>query len=217
MEKLLPLSFIQLVAGIFSVVSIIALFCSINKVIRTHTIRIFAISAIAALTLFSNNGWVYFASVFIIATTITETEFLQNLAAIIRGSKPYFDYKSAQRGDAAPTGTNIDGSEKVAKLTKMENKILNTLWTKQVNKFPDFSRVFTFTIFPNSTEYQVFCRSIGILMAKNLVTLTSVGQYALTPEGFNYCKKNYKEFGSDQWWPEETINEENLRKVLQKT
>jgi len=62
MEKILPLSFIQLVAGIFSICSIIAILCSIKQSIRTHSIRIFAISSIAASTLFSNNGWVYFAS-----------------------------------------------------------------------------------------------------------------------------------------------------------
>ena len=40
---------------------------------------------------------------------------------------------------------------------------------------------------------------------------------AQAPAGFNYCKEHYAEFGSDQWWPEETINKDNLRKVLEKT
>jgi len=215
MENFLPPSFIKLIAGVFSACSIIAILCSIKSAIRTHAIRVFAISSIVALALFSENGWVYFASVFIIATAITETEFLQNLAAIIRGSKPYFDYKLAAQGDASPTDIKFD--RKTSKRSKMEYKILNTLWTKQVNKFPDFSRVFTFTIYSNSIEYPKFCESVGKLMAEGIVGLTSVGQYCLTPNGFNYCKEHYTEFGSDQWWPEETINEDNLKKVLEKT
>jgi hypothetical protein len=43
--------------------------------------------------LFSNHWSTYFAGLFIIATAVTELEFLQNLAAIIRGNKDYFDYK----------------------------------------------------------------------------------------------------------------------------
>lgn len=216
MEKFLPSTFIQIIAGIFSICSIIAVLCSIKRTIRTHSIRIFAISFISALALFSDNGWVYFASVFIIATVITETEFLQNLAAIIRGSKPYFDYKLA-KGDASPSDINLDKDKKTLKRLPMENKILNTLWTKQVNKFPDFSRVFTFIIFPNSIEHPKFCESVGKLMGEGLIGLTPEGQYCLTPVGFNYCKEHYAEFGSDQWWPEETINKDNLRKVLEKT
>jgi len=95
MKSLLPMSFVHLLAGILSIYSIIAFFCSFWKSIRTHSIRLSAIMFIGALTLFSNHGWTYFASVSIIATAITETEFLQNLAAIIRGSEHYFDCKLA--------------------------------------------------------------------------------------------------------------------------
>ncbi len=217
MENFLPPSFIELVAGIFSICSIIAILCSIKSDIRTCSIRVFSISSIIALALFSDNGWVYFASVFIIATVITETEFLQNLAAIIRGSKPYFDYKLAAKGDASPNDISLGKDKKDSKRSKMEYKILNTLWTKQVNKFPNLSRVFTFTIFSNSIEYPKFCESVGKLMAEGIVGLTPGGQYCLTPKGFNYCKEYYIEFGSDQWWPEETINEGNLKEVLEKT
>ena len=48
---------------------------------------------LVGLALFANNSSVYFATVFIVATAVTQLEFLQNLAAIIRGSKEYFDYQ----------------------------------------------------------------------------------------------------------------------------
>ena len=99
---------------------------------------------IGALTVFANNVWVYFASVFIIATVITETAFLHNLAAIIRGIKHNFDYKIASGEMATPQ--EIQNTQR----HPMEYKILNTLWTKQVNKFPDFSKVFTFAMSSNT-------------------------------------------------------------------
>jgi len=210
MEKFLPLSFIHIIAGIFSICAIITFFLSTKQSIRSHTLRLFAISLISALALFCNIGWVYFVTIFIIATTITESEFLQNLAAIIRGSKPYFDYKKkALSGEMDPKK-----GKKVSKRDSMEYKILNTLWTKQVNKFPDFVTLFTFMIFPNSMGYPKFREFGGKLMGEGLIGLTSKGQYHLTREGFEYCKKNHEEFPPDQWWPEETINKENLKTVL---
>jgi len=94
MEKFLnlPVSLIHVIAGIFSVCAVVSFFCSFKKSIQLHSIKVSVISFIGTLALFSNNGFVYFASVFIIATAITETEFLEKIAAIIRGNKEYFDY-----------------------------------------------------------------------------------------------------------------------------
>lgn len=104
--------------------------------------------------------------------------------------------------------------EKPLKRSPMEYKILNTLWTKQVNKFPTLSAFFTFTIFSNSSEYFEFREAGSKLIGERLVGQTDTGQYLLTPTGWDWCKKNYLEFPPDQWWPEETIIEENLKKVL---
>ncbi len=41
-------------------------------------------------------------------------------------------------------------------LTYMEFKILNTLWTKQVNKFPGFNPLFSFKISPYIPEFVEF-------------------------------------------------------------
>ena len=136
---------------------------------------------------------------------------MQNLAAIIRGSKPYFDYKLSSAGEISP-----DKEKKISKRDPMEYKILNTLWTKQVNKFPDFKRLFTFAISPNSTEYLKFRQFGGKLIGEELIGETPEGQYHLTHKGYEYCKDHYKEFPQDQWWPEETINKENLKKTIKK-
>lgn len=66
---------------------------SLCENLRAHTLRLLAIFFVAALALFSNDVTTYFLAIFIVATAVTELEFLQNLAAIIRGNKEYFDYK----------------------------------------------------------------------------------------------------------------------------
>lgn len=48
---------------------------------------------VAGISIYSNHPVNYFAALFIVATAVTELEFLQNLAAIIRGNKEYFSYK----------------------------------------------------------------------------------------------------------------------------
>lgn len=51
-------------------------------------------------------------------------------------------------------------------------------------------------------------------MGEGYISETDDGQFFLTHEGFKYCKNHYKEFPADQWWPEEGINQDNLRKVV---
>lgn len=53
----------------------------------------FSILIVTSLALFSSHAVTYFAAIFIIATAVTELEFLQNLAAIIRKDENYFNYK----------------------------------------------------------------------------------------------------------------------------
>lgn len=98
----------------------------------------------------------------------------------------------------------------------MEYKILNTLWTKQVNKWPDLAAFFTFKIFDKSSEYRRFKEAGGKLIGEGLLNETEDGQYVLTYEGWDYCKANFKEFPPDQWWPEEKINQDNLIKIVGK-
>jgi hypothetical protein len=104
--------------------------------------------------------------------------------------------------------------EKPPKRNSMEYKILNTLWTKQVNKFPTFSPLFTFVIGSNSPEYLQFREAGSKLIGEGLVGETETGHYHLTRKGWDWCKKHYGEFPSDQWWPEEPIIKEKLEEVL---
>jgi hypothetical protein len=104
--------------------------------------------------------------------------------------------------------------EKKPRRNAIEYKILNTLWTKQVNKFPSFDTLFTFVISSNTQEYLQFREGGSKLIGEGLIGETDTGHYHLTHKGWQWCKDHYKEFPSDQWWPEETINQENLKNVL---
>jgi hypothetical protein len=93
MEKYFPASFSEVLAGILVFFAIVSAALSLFTCLRAHTLRLLAIFFVTALALFSNNVTTYFVAIFVIATAVTELEFLQNLAAIVRGNKEYFDYK----------------------------------------------------------------------------------------------------------------------------
>jgi len=93
LEKLIPENFREVLAAFLFLVGILFSFASLWKTSREHNLRMSGLFLLASLLLFSHNPYCYFAGLFIVATAVTQLEFLQNLAAIIRGSKEYFDYK----------------------------------------------------------------------------------------------------------------------------
>lgn len=206
---ILPKTFLETLAGTLCILGCFVLIFSLYEKIRTHAIRLLAILFITSLVFFANNIWSYVLGIVIIATSITETEFLQNIMAILSRSKPYFDYKQATAGQIKPSEENRKPSR-----TSMEYKVLNTLWTKQVNKFPDFNIYFTFLINAQSIEYVAFRQAGAKLMGEGLVGETDNGYYHLTRTGWDYCKQHFKDFPPDQWWPEETIDPKQLEKVV---
>jgi len=91
--QLLPANFREVVAVVAAVMAILYSFVSLPTRLREHGLRLTGLFLLLATVLFAHSAAAYFAAVFIIATAVTQLEFLQNLAAIIRGSKEYFDYK----------------------------------------------------------------------------------------------------------------------------
>lgn len=92
-EHLMPDNFRELLSAFTFLIGIGFSFASIPKGAREHCLRMTGLFLLSSLALFANNAYCYFATVFIVATAVTQLEFLQNLAAIIRGSKEYFDYQ----------------------------------------------------------------------------------------------------------------------------
>ncbi|NIK29395.1 hypothetical protein FHS45_002496 [Thalassobacillus devorans] len=92
-EILLPANFREGLAAVILVLGLVSSFLSFKKQWKAHALKITGILLLLGLCLFANNTWSYLAGIFIIATAVTRTEYLQNLAAIIRGNKDYFEYK----------------------------------------------------------------------------------------------------------------------------
>lgn len=207
----LPESPIHAIGAVVVLLAIIISSLSLFRKETSYISKVYAILAIIGITLLANHVSTYFASIFIIATAVTELEFLQNLAAIIRGDKHYFEYLKTKQGDI-PATPRSDTNEQLFDL--LEYKILNTLWTLQVNKWPDFSRYFTFRLFNAASEYFKFRENAAKLIGKGLVLETDEGQYYLSPKGWNFCIENHDSFPSDRYWSEEKINEENISKIV---
>jgi hypothetical protein len=96
-QKLIPENFRELFSFIAFFISLIFIFISLSQRKYESCSRMAAILFIVSLSLFANNEFCYFGAIFIIATAVTQLDFLQNLAAIIRGSKEYFDYKKESK------------------------------------------------------------------------------------------------------------------------
>ncbi len=92
-DHLTPESFRELLSASMFLFGVLFSLFSLFKSGRDHCLRMAGMFLLGSLALFAHNPYSYFAALFIVATAVTQLEFLQNLAAIIRGSKEYFDYQ----------------------------------------------------------------------------------------------------------------------------
>ena len=88
-----PDNYASFIGTVALIVSILCLFITFLLKQRSHATKLFSIMLVASLAFFSSHWATYFAAIFIVATAVTELEFLQNLAAIIRKDENYFKYK----------------------------------------------------------------------------------------------------------------------------
>lgn len=100
--------------------------------------------------------------------------------------------------------------------TRMEYKILNTLWTKQVNLAPEYTKLWTFRVNYGTPEFGEYHIATSKLIGEGLVGETENGQIHLTADGYNYCKKHFPDFPPEQWWPEDKIDQDKLKIALGK-
>jgi len=87
LERILPASFIEMLAGILLVAALIFALVSLFKDNKKPVTRLAAILFVASLCLFSDNGWIYFIGVLLISTAIIDLDFLQNFISVVKGNK----------------------------------------------------------------------------------------------------------------------------------
>ena len=135
-----PLSFLELLAGLLLILVLaISILLFIPK-IHSKLLTIISILLMVSLTLFANNFWIYFLCMLVIATSITNVEFLENIAAIIRNSDSYFKYKSSQA-----TKKQVENKIEDEILTETESSeselINNTTMNPIHNSAPDNNKI----------------------------------------------------------------------------
>ncbi len=108
--KFFPDAYTNFIGTISLVVAVGFLLFSSFQDDKSHTTKMFSIMVVVSLALFSSHVVTYFAAIFIVATAVTELEFLQNLAAIIRKDENYFKYKKEHPPLEESTGEALDGS-----------------------------------------------------------------------------------------------------------
>jgi len=201
------------ISYVFSASAMISAIFVLIKRCREWAIKLTAIFLIGTIALIANNIFVYIASLFIIATLFTEREYLLTLIAIMRGDKGWLDYQKLVRGESNPPSKDESKRER----SVMEYRILNTLWTKQVNYYPNYSKFWGFTINIGAIDYMDFREAANRLIGEGLVFVGEQGMYFLTKSGIKYCAENYTTFPhpEDQYWPEEQIKDENLKTAIE--
>ncbi len=100
--------------------------------------------------------------------------------------------------------------------TAVELKILYTLWNRQVLKFPELNKFFTFKLNSVSPEFPEFREAGNRLMSEGLIRKTKIDQFFLTKKGLRYCAEHYTEFPDDMWFKYIPLDQANLKKVLKK-
>lgn len=98
----------------------------------------------------------------------------------------------------------------------VELKILNTLWNRQVNRFPSSNKRWTFRINEVAPEFLQFREAANRLIGEGLVGETGKGQFYLTRKGLQYCKEHYKTFPPDMWFEPMPLDQDKLKQVLDK-
>jgi hypothetical protein len=141
LDKITPENFRELLSASMFLIGVMFSFLSLLKNGREHCLRMAGLFLLASLALFAHNPYSYFAALFIVATAVTQLEFLQNLAAIIRGSKEYFDYqkeylsqkevensieKDVQEIEAAPSELGDVQSQRMLSVNIDKNNLTNT-------------------------------------------------------------------------------------------
>lgn len=142
-----PNTYSSFIGTLLLLVAIVFLSIALWEKQRGHATKIFSILLVASIAFFSAHWSTYFAAIFIVATAVTELEFLQNLAAIIRKDENYFNFKKEalsreenikrKAGEVIEDGFALDsakGSEKYTANTRIDLSSLREISGSQMIK-----------------------------------------------------------------------------------
>ena len=117
---------------------------------------------------------------------------------------------SPPSGPPQRTGGDAPPAAAPKRRSATEYKILNTLWNKQVEKFPSLQPRFTFRINSASPEFLAFHEAGNRLLGEGLIDETDQGQFLLTDRGLRFCEEQHQSFPDDMWFNRVPLNEGHL-------
>lgn len=102
--------------------------------------------------------------------------------------------------------------------TVMELKILNTLWKRQMLRFPELNKTWMFKLTGGGTpEADEFKEASNRLIWDGLISETGTDHFLrITTNGLRYCAKNHETFPTDMCVKDVEIPDENRIKFFDK-
>lgn len=189
-----------------------------NKISYLLLIPSWILSIFFFVIFLKNSGWlpntpktIYDLAYLVVSLVFFLLPFITNLELGKGGLKLGLTQTSE---GTAPKAESEDKPETKKPKTAIELKILNTLWNRQVLKFPELNIFFTFRLNASASEFLEFREAGNRLMGEGLISETDTGQFLLTNQGLRYCAENYKEFPADMWFKYKPLDQTNLKKVL---
>ncbi|ULT55866.1 hypothetical protein L1999_22675 [Neobacillus drentensis] len=107
-----------------------------TKLLRKDVLKVIGILIVLGLSLFANDATSYFLAILVLATLVTNLNFLQNIAAIIRNSDAYFNFLTRSQEEVQTYINNeYKNDEEAIKADKsQENEALSD---EQINQTLD--------------------------------------------------------------------------------
>lgn len=149
----------------------------INSNKKSFIIPLIGVSFIVALAIISDNPFIYALSIIIIATLITELEFLEKLMALLWNRPAYWQYQELLVAAKLPQQTTVGSSKDKKQLEGLDKKLEkeDEKTEKQIN--PNDLLLLEFH---SERVYRlIFGTQLGILQLLNMQELNGIAKFAL--------------------------------------
>ncbi|NBD25414.1 hypothetical protein [Paenibacillus glycinis] len=180
-----------------------------TKVLKKEALKVVGILIVLGVSLFANEATSYFLAILVLATLVTNLEFLQNIAAIIRNSDAYFNHLVGTRSQKEIEASITDEIEAVEKAiesdisqeskSQTDNQINLTLNKSNLNpmQFALIAEEYTFKFLENKygqfinryvkisgTKKRVEFDGIMLLDKKSVVLEIKISRHGYYPKDY---------------------------------
>ena len=125
---------------------------------------------------------------------------------------------SVKAVEPAPQRSEAVVSVVTLQLGTLERKILQTFWTKQVNRIDEWPTT-RWTFRPECAALDhylgwMYWAAVMQLYAHGLIVVGHNAMITLTEKGLAFCAVHHAELDGTEWWPDETIDSAKEKRVI---